>query len=165
MTDVTARPRLNAPMAGDREFTPRPFSSIPVVIGNAGIDGANLGKSNYKIVGLLSLLSVKNFNRRLVVQAATNAWLVTMAIPQSDRSWSDSGSSVGISNERDGDGVLVRRWSGDVISLNLGKWNNEHWSRSALLFVTRTFDSNGFTFLGSAWDAASVLRLRRASHS
>ena len=156
MNGVTASSVKRA-MSGDREFVLGVISERPLVLGNAGKDGAHEGNPNYKIVGLLGQLPVKASIVNGMISAgdklmagdngyAVKAIGVGMIIGQAMESLATSTGMIQM--------YVDPQWSGDGI-FEAGTSTTNLISLGTASAATSTFDSNSLTFLGSAWDAAS----------
>ncbi|MBI4139326.1 hypothetical protein HY479_04255, partial [Candidatus Uhrbacteria bacterium] len=146
-------------MSGDREFTLGVISANPLVLGNAGPDGAHESNPNYKIVGLLGQLPVKASDANGPISAgdkliagdngyAVKSSGVGMVIGQAMESLTSSTGMI--------KAYVNPEWSGDGIFESATGTTNVLAQGTASTSTT-TYDSHGLTFQGSAWDGTSVL--------
>lgn len=143
----------------DRNSVLGVVSGRPLVLGNAGEDGAHENNPNYKAVGLLGQIPTKASNANGNIMAGD---LVMAA---------DGGRVVKAS----GIGMVVGRAMENLNAMTgmIYVYVSPHWSGGDTLFAdigsndavigraqiatasTTSVDSFGFTFRGSAWNAAS----------
>jgi hypothetical protein len=143
-------------MATDREHVVGVISLHPLILGNAGPDGAYEGKPNYKIVGLLGQLPI----RVSTVNGPITAGDKLMA---GDDGYAVKASGVGMIIGRaletltTSTGMIMAyvnpSWSGDGI-LEAATSTTNIKAQGIATTSTAAMDSYGLTFQGSAWNTS-----------
>jgi hypothetical protein len=156
MTDVTASSVKRA-MATDREFSLGVISAQPLVLGNAGPDGAFGDNPNYKIVGLLGQLPVN-------ASTANGPIAVGDKLMAGDGGYAVKASGVGMILGQAMEALpsstgMIKAyinpgwWADDFFEAATGTTNVK--AQGTASASSTAIDSYGLTFQGSAWDVAS----------
>ncbi|MEO5927691.1 MAG: hypothetical protein ABIO72_03135 [Patescibacteria group bacterium] len=144
-------------MATNRESVIGVISAHPLVLGNAGPDGANESNPNYKIVGLLGQLPVK-------VSSVNGPIMAGDKLMAGDNGYAVKATGVGLVIGRALENLVTAtgtvnayvkpEWSGDGI-FDAGNGTTNITSQGTASSSLFAYDSYGLTFQGSAWDVAS----------